>query len=639
MLQNIGDKLKSQRWLAIIVLGALALIFAVWGAYGVVNLSFGPPDYGLKVNGEAISTDTLSRAWQERQATSQQELHGAALSPAQTRVLQQQLLDEFIGETVLRQQAQAAGYRVSDAEVLAAYQSEPAFQVEGKFSPLAAKAMLLQAGMTPESYEAQRRQGLQIAQLSEGLELSEFLTAAQLHRIYALENEQREIRYALLPAERYAAAVKIDEERIKAWYSAHASDYMSPESVRLQYAELSLEAIASQISVKDEDVQAYYEKNKQLYAENEKRHAHHILIPVDDPKDAKADAAALASAQQVLAQLKAGKDFAELAHKYSADPGSAAQGGDLGWAEREAYVAPFAEALFKLEPGQLSDPVKTQFGYHIIRLDEVRPAHVQALAEARAKIEADYRRDQASALFGDRQEQLQQKLESGQSSDLGALAKEFGLQVGEVKDYTRSGAAPLGGNPDLVQAVFSDDTIGGDRLGGPVALAPDRIVIFKVLEHRAPAAQPLDSVRDEVIAAIRKNASTTAAQAAADAAVKQLDAGASFDSVIKGLGLTAAPAASYARSDPQLPVQVRETAFAAPHPADKPEFKAIALDNGGAALVMLSAVRPGAPGVNPKNDEQLVTDFLKRDRDAELQAYLLELERRASVKRNPAVFD
>jgi len=190
-----------------------------------------------------------------------------------------------------------------------------------------------------------------------------------------------------------------------------------------------------------------------------------------------------------------------------------------------------------------------------------------------------------------------------------------------------------------VQAVFSDETIGGDRLGGPVALAPDRIVIFKVLEHRAPAAQPLDSVRDEVIAAIRKNASTTAAQAAADGAVKQLDAGASFDAVVKGLGVTAAPAASYARSDPQLPVQVREMAFAAPHPADKPQYRAIGLDNGGAALVMLSAVHPGTPGVNPKNDEQLVTDFLKRDREAELEAYLLELERRANVKHNPAVFE
>jgi peptidyl-prolyl cis-trans isomerase D len=639
MLQNIGDKLKSQRWLAILILGLLALVFAVWGAYGVVNVSFGPQDYGLKVNGERISTDTLSRAWQERQAQTQQELNGAALSPEQTRVLQDQLLDEFVRETVLRQEAQEAGYRASDAQVRGAYESEPAFQVEGKFNPQAAQAMLLQVGLTPETYEEQRRQALQIGQLTEGIQLSDFLSVPELNRIYGLENEQRDLRYALLPTERYAAAAKIDDASIKAWYDAHPNDYMSPESVGLQYAELSLDAIASQLSVKDEDLQAYYDKSKAQYSENEKRHAHHILIPVADAKDAKADAAALAKAQQVLAELKAGKDFGELAHKYSADPGSAAQGGDLGWAEQGAYVAPFAEALFKLEPGQISDPVKTQFGYHIIRLDEIRPAHVQTLAEGRAKIESDYRRDQAAELFGDRQEQLQQKLESGDTTDLAALATQFGLQRGEIKDFTRTGAPPLGGKPELVQAVFSDDTVSGARLGGPVALAADRIVIFKVTDHHPAAAQSLASVRDEVIAAIRKNASTAAAQAAANDAVKQLDGGANFDAVIKSLGLTAAPSAAYARSDPQLPVQVRDAAFAAPHPGEKPEYRALSLDTGGAALLMISAVHAGSSGANPKNDEQLVTQYMRRDREGDMAAYMLELERRASVKRNPAVFE
>jgi peptidyl-prolyl cis-trans isomerase D len=501
--------------------------------------------------------------------------------------------------------------------------------------------MLLQVGLDPRDLRrAERRQALQIGQLTEGIQLSDFFSAPQLLRIYALENEQRELRYALLPAERYAAAAKIDDAQIKSWYQAHAGDYMSPESVRLQYAELSLDAIAAQITVKDEDLQAYYDKNKSRYSENEKRHAHHILISIADPKDAAADAAALTKAQQVLAELKAGKSFGELAHKYSADPASAAQGGDLGWAEQSAYVEPFAAALFKMQPGQVSDPVKTQFGYHIIKLDETRPAHALTLADARPRIEADYRRAQASEIFGDRQEQLQQKLEKGESNDLSTLAAQFGLQLGEVKDFTRSGGAPLGGKPELVQAVFSDDALSGNRLGGPVALAEDRLVIFKVLEHQAPAPQPIASVRDEIIAAIRKDASTTAAQLAARDAVKQLDGGASFDAVVKGLGLTAAPAAFVARNDPQLPVQVREAAFAAPHPAaGKPEYRALPLDNGGAALLMLSAVRAGAAGANPKNDEQLVQQYMRRDRDGDMAAYLLELQRRASVKRNPKVFE
>jgi peptidyl-prolyl cis-trans isomerase D len=173
-----------------------------------------------------------------------------------------------------------------------------------------------------------------------------------------------------------------------------------------------------------------------------------------------------------------------------------------------------------------------------------------------------------------------------------------------------------------------------------VAITEDRVVVFKVLEHSAPAPQPIASVRDEVIAAVRKDASTTAAQLAAQDAVKQLEGGASFDTVIKGLGVTAAPAAFVARSDPQLPVQVRDAAFAAPRPAaDKPQYKALPLDTGGAALFMLTAVRAGTAGANPKNDEQLVGQFMRRDRDGDMAAYLLELEHRAAVKRNPNVFE
>lgn len=637
MLQNIGDKLKSNRWIAGVILGGLALLFAVWGAYGVVNISFGTANYGLKVNGERITTDTLNRAWQQRLSQYSQALNGNELGDAQKAILQQQLIEEYIRDTVLRQRAEDSGLRASEAQVLAAYQSETAFQVDGKFNAAAARTMLAQAGMTPETFEANQRQDLAVGQLTEGVQLSDFLTPAELQRIYALENETREVRFALLPADKYAASVKIDDARIKSWYDAHQGDYMSPESVHLKYAELTLDGIASQISVTPEGLQAYYDKNKDKYSDAEKRHAHHILITVADPKDAKADAAAQAKAQQVLADAKSGKDFAELAKKYSADPGTASQGGDLGWAEKSAYVGAFADALFGMQAGQIIGPVKTQYGYHIIKLDEVRPAHVKTLDEARSEIETAYRRDQATQLFGDREEQLQQKLENGGNLDLDALAKEFDLQTGEVAEFTRSnGGAPLGSKPDLIQAVFGDTS--GGKLGGPVALSDDQLVVYKVLEHHAPAPQSIASVHDEIVAAIRKSDSTAAAKAAADDTLKQLQAGTSFDALSKTLGVTVAPAMFYGRSDPQLPVQVREAAFALPTPKDKPQYKALALDDGGAVVVAVSAVKAGTAGANAKNDEQLETAYLKRNRQDDLVAYLQALQQAATVKRNPDLF-
>jgi peptidyl-prolyl cis-trans isomerase D len=639
MLQNLGDKIKHNRLLTAL-LGVLAIVFAFWGAAGVVNFSFTPPDFGLQVNGEGIDATTVDKAWQERQSQYAQAQGGAEMSAPQKAVAQQQVIDDLVRDAVLRQRAQAGGYRVSDQQVLTAYQQEPAFQVDGKFNATVARAMLVQVGLTPESYEAERRQALQISQLTGGIELSDFLTATDVLRIYALENEQREVRYALLPLERFAAQVAIDPPAIKAWYDAHPADYQSPESVRLQYAELRLDAIAAQITVAPADLQAYYDKNKAHFSEDDKRHAHHILIPIAAPKDAAADAAALATATQVLAELKAGKDFGELARKYSADPGSASQGGDLGWGDRSTYVAPFSEALFKLEPGQISDPVKTQFGYHIIRLDEIRAAHVRSLEDSHAEIEAQYRHDQASELFGDRQEQLQQKIENGQTNDLPALAKEFGLQLGEVQTFTHSGGAPLDGKSELVAAVFEPDALAGKRVGGPVAMADDRLVIFKVLEHRAPASEPLASVQAQVIAAIRNSEGTKAARAAADAAVKRLEGGENTDAVFKSLGVASAPAAFVARSDPQLPAQLRQLAFTVPQPtAGKPAYRALSLDRGGAALLVVSAVKPGTAGTNATNDQQLLEQYQKRDREAELDAYEAALMHAADVRRNPKVFE
>jgi peptidyl-prolyl cis-trans isomerase D len=602
-------------------------------------MSFGAPDYGLKVNDERVSSETLNRAWQQRQSQYQQALNGAEMSDAQKTLLQQQLIDEFVRQTLLRQRAEQSGFRATDEQVRQAVTSEPAFQLDGKYDARVAHNMLAQVGMSEDSYLAERREALQVGQLSEAIELSDFLTPAELNRIYALENEQRELRYALLPADHFQSQARIDDARIKSWYDSHPKDYLSPESVRLQYAELTLDSIAAALTVTPEALHAYYDKNQARYGEVEKRHAHHILIALPAGADAKADAAALAKAQDIVAQLKAGKDFAELSKKYSADPGSATRGGDLGWADKSTYVPAFADALFAMQPGQISDPVKTQYGYHVIRLDEIRPAHVRSFEDARAQLESEYRRDQAGEIFGDRQEQLQQRLESNAGGDLAALAQQFGMQTGEVRDFTRSaGGAPLGGKPDLLRAVFNDDVIASGRIAGPVALAEDQLVIFKVLEHHAPAPQPIASVRDQIVAAIRSSDSSAAARSAADEALKRLQSGADWDQVMKTLDLKSAPAAFVGRSDPQLPAQVRQAAFAAPRPDGKPVYRTLAMDNGGAALLELSAVKAGAPGANPQNDQQLVGDYMRRDREGDLHAYLLELQRRATIKTNPAVF-
>jgi peptidyl-prolyl cis-trans isomerase D len=472
---------------------------------------------------------------------------------------------------------------------------------------------------------------VQRMQLEGGIRASGFLTAAELKRLADLEDQEREVRYFVLPADQFKSAAKTDDAAVQAYYQAHQSQYLTPESAHLQYAELRLETLAAQQTVTDADLHTAYDKEKSRLELPEKRHAHHILITGKD------DAAALAQAQQVLAQAKAGKDFGALAKQYSQDPGSAASGGDLGWAERASFVKPFADTLFSMKVGDIAGPVKTQFGYHIIRLDEIQAGNTKSFEQARAELETQVRRNLAADRFGEIQEQLQSKI-GDPGVELGALAQEYHLQQGDVADFAKgTGGAPLGPAPALQELVFGEPALGVGKLGGPVLLGDDRLVIVKEIDHRKPQPKPLAEVRDSIVAALVKEQSSQAALKAAQGAVQELNAGASFDSVAQKFKLTADPAHFVSRRDPSIPIQVRDAAFAAARPS-KPEFSAVSLNDGGAAVFALSAVRT-AKVQDAKDQSDRALQQAQRLGTADVLAYVDEVRRTADVRKNPKAFE
>ena len=635
MLQRIGDALKgskSHRWLAYAVIVPLSLVFVAWGAYGLVNLSVGGSNYAAEANGSKISLEDARNTWLRQQSMWQQRLGGADLPAELRNSLQDQVLEALIRNALLTQRTHDLGYRVSHDELREAVQGEPAFQVDGQYSPDAAKAALAQAGVSLEAYEQQLRTEVQRMQLEGGIRASDFLTPSELARLSDLEQQEREVRYIRLPAAQFRDAANIDDAAVEAYYKAHQSQYMTPESAKLQFAELRLEALAAQQSVSEADLHAAYDKSRSRLEVPEKRHARHILITAKD------DAAAQALAQQVLAQAKAGKDFAALAKQYSQDPASAQNGGDLGWADRSSFVKPFADALFGMSVGQITGPVKTQFGYHIIRLDEVQSGKTKTFEEARPELEAQVRRERATDRFGEIQEQLQSRLGGG-TADLAALAQEFHLQQGEVADFVRgAGADPLGAAPQVQELVFGDPPLAAGKLAGPLVLGDDRLVVVKVLEHRKPQPKPLAQVRDSIVAAITQERETQAALKAAQAARAQLLEGASFDAVAQRLRVSADPAHFVARSDPSIPAQVRDAAFALPRPAGKPQVVALALSDGGAAVVAVSAVRTAAAHDDKGQRERAVQEA-QRIGEADALAYVGEVRRTAEVRKNPHAFD
>ena len=635
MLQDIGDKLQAHKWLSYSVMGVLALIFAVWGAYGLVEFTRSGGTNAAVVDGYEIKADEVARAWQQQQPQ-YARLFGGEIPPAQRDLLKDQLLDGFVRQAAVVQRTQRLGLRVTRAQIQDAWRSEPAFQEDGKFDPRVAYARLAGAGVTPQQYEAEKKRSLLTNQLGEAIVATEFLTPSEAKRLFTLEGEERELRYLVLTPEKFAAGPAFDAAAIEAAYQADQAQYMLPESARLEYAELSLADVAAQTTVGEDQLRERYEMDKDRYVDPERRQARHILIAVEAGAD---DAAAKAQAEALYARARAGEDFAKLARENSKDQGSAAQGGDLGMADRSVYVAPFADALFSLASvGAISAPVKTQFGWHVIKLEAIQAGHSKSFAEVRGELDAELRQQVAAEEFGNRQEQLQQRIERG-AGDLDSLVQAFGLRRGEVADFTRGdGGAPVGNDPNLNADVFSEASKQG-KIGGPVALGEDRLVVFKVLETRPSQLRPLAEVRDQVVAKLTRERGVAEARKAAEAALARLEAGEDLGKIAGSLKLAAMPARFVGRGDSESPPEVREATFqrARPEPG-KPLRRLVELREGTAVVEVSASRTPPVDDVTPMR-QQVAQRELARRGNGYVEAYLGELMRVAKVKKHPEVLE
>lgn len=635
MLQNIGDTLKSQRWLAYSMLGILALVFAAWGAYGIVDVGFGGGTYAAKVNGQEISTTEANEAWQ-RQLPQLMQALGGNLTDEQRTTFQQQLLDGQIRSLAMEQQAQRQGYAVTPAQLARAFQSEPAFQVDGQFNSVVAREALARVGLTEGAYLDDLRRSQLANQLVSAIGASEFLTPVETRRILALMDEEREVRFLLLPPEQFAAGPAFDEAAIEAYYAANQARFTPPEAVRLAYATLSLADVARGVVVTDDALRERYQSLRDRFVEPERRRASHILIAVDGTTN---EAAARTLAEDLHQRLLAGGDFAALAKEYSKDSASAQQGGDLGWATRDAYVQEFADALFALDEGGVSAPVKTQFGYHLIRLDGIRAGAGRSFEDVKAELSVQVRDELAGDTFGQRMEELQARIERGGAS-IAQLAQEFGMQAGEIERFERgAGGLPLGSDAELNREVFSDAVVNQRRVAGPIPQGDDRIILVQVLDHMPALARPLAEVRDEVIASLTRQRGSDAAAVAAEAGLAKLAAGEAFDRVAASLKLKADAPVFAGRQRADLPVELRDAAFAVPRPQPgTPHRQVVRLEDGSVALLEVLSVRMNELGGNP----QLQALRSQREQQAYamrgLDAYFAEVVKAAKIRKNPQAF-
>ncbi len=592
MLQRIRDGLQGQRWLAWLVLAAIAVTFVFWGGSGMLDPTAMGTRNAAEVNGEEIPVDAALSAWSDEQARWSRQF-GTEIPEDRKAKIQDDVLERLVVNKLVEQRLVENDYRVSDTAV---------------------------------------RDQLLRTQLQRGIHGSNFLTAPELRRLLALENEEREVQYVVLSPEKFVGEAAPDDAAINAYYEKNADRFMTTESVSLEYAELRLEQVASGITPTEEDLLKAYAERREQFVVEERRRARHILIKPEND-----EAAAQKKAEEILAEARAGKDFAELARQHSQDT-SAQQGGDLGFAERSNFVGPFSDALFSMKVGDVTGPVKSQFGYHIIKLEEIEAGKEKSFEEVRAEVDAQYRQDRAAELFSTRQDEIAERLERGEN-DLDQLAQALGLERGSVPEFLRGGgAAPLGSSPELQDVVFSDETLNQGKIGGPVGLGEDRLVLVKVTAHHKPELKPLATVREEIVALLREERGIAAAKAAAEEALPKVAGGAQLSEVAKAWSLNPDPPRFVGRGDPSIPAALRTAIFEAPRPSGATVARTTALDDGSTALFVLTRSRQPDNAANPQLTRQMNDMLLQRTSTGDIVAYIEEARRKAKVVKNPEVF-
>jgi peptidyl-prolyl cis-trans isomerase D len=584
--------------------------------------------FAAKVNGENLSLTEFDRELQSRQNRYQQQ-YRTELSEDMRRELRRSVVEDMVREAVLKQRADEQGYRVSNDRLTAFVRSISAFQVDGEFKYDVYRNLLTSQGMSPASFESAQRTELEVRDLQEGIVESTFLTPAEFRRYIELYNQRREIGYGLFTVDAFLGRVTIDEPAISAHYESNQARYQTTETVDLEYLELALADLAATVDVSDDALRKAYDDERDRFQTAEERHARHILIAVDkdDEEAARAKAAAIAE------RARKGEDFAKLAAEVSTDLGTKAQGGDLGWMAHDD--APFQNALFGMKVGEISDPVRSTFGFHVIKLDEIRPGTVRPFEEVRDELAADLRTRRAEQQFFDRTNQLADRSFDAYN-ELATVATDLKLPLKTIVGFPRTGnPAVFANSAPVVQAAFDEQNVDSGRNSSLVELAEDHVVVLRVTAHHVPTAKPLAEVHDQIRDELKRARAQELAEQASQAFLMAIQGPNADPAAVAGQqnGSWNAPA-WVERTNAAVPTEILAAAFGLPKPAPGVVTREhVALANGNHAVLALSNVQAGTPDAIPQGErDQRQRQLADQSAYAELTGYVGTLREQATVR-------
>ena len=585
MLQNIREKFTG--WVAISILALIGVTFVFVGG---ANFTFIGNNYAAKVDDVEIGLNQFEAAYRDQVQANPQ----FAQLPDNIRTqLRQSILEQLIDQRVIDNYLVNAGYQISDAQVAEIIQRTPDFQVEGKFSIEAYRNLLAQNGYEPATFESAQRMTLKRSQMQRAIRGSALMTPAAYRRYINLATEQRIVTLATLDPAVVADEVSVTDEMITVYYDANPNLYQLPESADVDYIEILRSDIAQDIDISEEELATFYDTNQTRYMQDEQRQARHILVEFGDDEEA-----AELRAKGLLARVNAGEPFEDLAKTNSDDGGTAQRGGDLGLLPRTALPGDLGSAVFDMDEGEIKGLVRTEFGFHILRLDTVVAPGPLPLDQVRAELTIELQDVKAESEFRELESRLSDALFD--ATDIRELAAAVGVDVKTAAGFTRLGGEPLGNDPAVIDAIFDETVVSGEAVSDIVEIDANRSAVFSVSRYSPAARQPLDDVRDQVLASLEARQAEELMNSKADEMLAALAAGTDFADAAAAIGASAAEPVLMSRNAEDADQFVSVAVFTALKPEqDKPTTGSTRNADGGFTIFSLEAVIPGRPEVLP----------------------------------------
>jgi len=624
MLQNIRN--NTQGLIAKIFVGFIVFVFAIFGLDSIVGTIVNI-NSTVSVNGVAIDELAIES---ESQRITQDLLSSLGaqidISSIDTTQFREQAINNLVERELLLQTAIENGMIISSSTLDRQIAQTPDFQVNGVFSNERARALLASFGLTPASYRASLQQQGLLNQMLDAYSTSSFATQAEMENLARINEEKRNFRYIRISAADLAQTQVITEEELSQYYDANSALFMQGERVSLEYLELNKNDLLAEVEITEEQIQAQYAAELSTLQAQTERRASHILLQAGDELGE-----ALAQAQELKNRIDNGESFEDLAAEFSIDGGSAQFGGDVGYTTGETFAEEFEAALSQLELNEVSDPVRTQFGVHLIKLTEITENEGPSLEESRERIERELQDQAVEDIYIARAEELNNL--SFESIDLQEPANILELDIQTTELFDSAGGIGIASNADVIAAAFGADVQEGLN-SELIALDESRSVVIRLLESREPELKTLAEVRGEIESTLRRQKAEEQAASLGETYLNNLNNGQNIDNLLAVQGLEWNRGQNLSRTSPGLEPEIRQLVFSMSKPEGDPLIQGQQLASGDYIIAELQEVIPGSlEEMSEENRLALQNYLMQLTANSDFTAYMTGFEADADIER------